>query len=156
MSETGWRVHFLKKLYWRLLPCLYRISKVNQELHSKCFAWFESKVNQGIWKLWTLDWRLSTFLNTGYKSKHRKNCECCPVSQLIVRYQRLSWIQVFNFQNCNQCLKCHKSPGLSCQKLSKIVRKMPKLSKIVIKIVIKNCLDQIFRFSENFQIFKLW
>ena len=22
--------------------------------------------------------------------KHRKNCECCPVSQLIVRYQRLS------------------------------------------------------------------
>ena len=21
--------------------------------------------------------------------KHRKNCECCPVSQLIVRYQKI-------------------------------------------------------------------
>ena len=41
--------------------------------------------------------------------KHRKNCECCPVSQLIVKWQRLSWIQVLICQNCNQCLKCHKS-----------------------------------------------
>ena len=32
--------------------------------------------------------------------KHRKNCECCPVSLLIVRSQWLSWIQVLN------CLKC--------------------------------------------------
>ena len=44
--------------------------------------------------------------------KHRKNCKCCPVSQLIVRSQRLSWIQVLNCQNCSQCLKCHKSLGL--------------------------------------------
>ena len=43
------------------------------------------------------------------KEKHRKNCECCPVSQLIVRKQRLSWIQVLNCQNCNLCLKWHKS-----------------------------------------------
>ena len=35
------------------------------------------------------------------KEKHRKNCECCPVSLLIVRQQRLSWIQVLNCQNCN-------------------------------------------------------
>ena len=45
----------------------------------------------------------------GSEVKHRKNCECCPVSQLIVRKQRLSWIQVLNCQNCNQCLKCHLS-----------------------------------------------
>ena len=31
----------------------------------------------------------------------------CQV-RMIVR------IQVLNRQNCNQCLKCHKSPGLSC------------------------------------------
>ena len=31
--------------------------------------------------------------------KHRKNCECCPVSFLIFRSQRLSWIQVLNCQN---------------------------------------------------------
>ena len=32
--------------------------------------------------------------------KHRKNCECCPVSLLIVRSQRLSWIfQILNCQN---------------------------------------------------------
>ena len=43
--------------------------------------------------------------------KHRKNCKCCPVSLLIVRSQRLSWIQVLNCQNCNQCLKGNKSPG---------------------------------------------
>ena len=49
---------------------------------------------------------------TKYSLKHRKNCECCPVSQLIVRSQTLSWIQVLNYQNCSQCLKCHKSLGL--------------------------------------------
>ena len=46
-----------------------------------------------------------------WSCKHRKNCECCPVSLLIVRQQRLSWIQVLNCQNCNQCLKSHKSLG---------------------------------------------
>ena len=44
--------------------------------------------------------------------KHCKNSECCPVSQLIVRSQRLSWIQDLNCQSFNQCLKCHKSLGL--------------------------------------------
>ena len=48
----------------------------------------------------------------GSGTKHRKNCECCPVSLLIVRWQRLSWIQVLNCKNCNQCLNCHKSAGL--------------------------------------------
>ena len=47
--------------------------------------------------------------------KHRKNCECCPVSQLNVKKQRLSWIQVLNCQNCKQCLNCHKSPWFSFQ-----------------------------------------
>ena len=51
-------------------------------------------------------------MHTSYWRKHRKNCECCPVSQLIVRSQRLSWFQVLNCQNCSQCLKCHKSLGL--------------------------------------------
>ena len=32
--------------------------------------------------------------------KHCKNCECCPVSLLIVKQQRLSWIQGLNCQNC--------------------------------------------------------
>ena len=41
--------------------------------------------------------------------KHRKNCECCPVSQLIVRYWMIVWIQVLNCQKCNQCLKCQVS-----------------------------------------------
>ena len=41
------------------------------------------------------------------QKKHRKNCECSPVSQLIVRWQRLSWIQVLNCLYCNRCLKCH-------------------------------------------------
>ena len=51
---------------------------------------------------------------TTIKAKHRKNCECCPLSQLIVRQQRLSWIQLLNCQNCNQCLKCHKSLDCLC------------------------------------------
>ena len=63
-----------------------------------------------------------TSLNTPFYphnlDKHRKNCECCPVSLLIVRSQRLSCIQVLNCQNFDQCLKCHKSLGLSL-KLSK-------------------------------------
>ena len=43
------------------------------------------------------------------KFKHRKNWECCPVSLLIARKQRMSWIQVLNCQNSNQCLNCQKS-----------------------------------------------
>ena len=39
--------------------------------------------------------------NTSSNIKHRKNCECCPVSLLIVMQQRLSWIQVLNCQKCN-------------------------------------------------------
>ena len=45
--------------------------------------------------------------------KHGKNYECCPVSLVIVRSQRLSWIQVLNCQNWNQCLKGHKSLGFN-------------------------------------------
>ena len=41
--------------------------------------------------------------------KHRKNCKCCQMSLLIVKKQRLSWIQVLNCQNSNQCLNCQKS-----------------------------------------------
>ena len=40
-----------------------------------------------------------------FLKKHRKNCECSPVSLLIVMYQRFSWIQILNCQNCNQCQK---------------------------------------------------
>ena len=87
-------------------------------------------------------------------SKYRKNCECCPVSQLSVRYQRLSCIQAPNCQNCNQCLKCHKSAGLSFQnclnclsclscpklsKLSKIAKIVKYCQKLSSRIVIKNC-----------------
>ena len=44
------------------------------------------------------------------------------LSQLIVRYQRLSWIQLLNCHNCNQCLKSHKSLTRTVfSKLSKIV-----------------------------------
>ena len=39
-------------------------------------------------------------------TKHRKNCECCPVSDN-------KDCQVLNCQNCNQCLKCHNSLVLS-------------------------------------------
>ena len=44
-----------------------------------------------------------------WKKDHRKNCQCWSVSLLIVRCQRLSWIQFLDCQNCNQCLKCLKS-----------------------------------------------
>ena len=39
--------------------------------------------------------------------KHRKNCKCCPVSLSIVMNQ------VLTCQKCRQCIKCHKSLGLS-------------------------------------------
>ena len=40
--------------------------------------------------------------------KYRENCGFCPMSLFIVRQKVLSWIQVFDCKNCNQCLKCHK------------------------------------------------
>ena len=60
-------------------------------------------------------------------TKHRKNCECCPVSLLIVKSQRLSWIQVLNCQNCNH-LKGHVCQN--CQQLSTIVKIVKKMSKL--------------------------
>ena len=60
--------------------------------------------------------------------KHSKNCECCPVSLLIVRSHRLSWFQVprisfakiLNFvliinknQSCQKCWNCPKLPNIS-------------------------------------------
>ena len=45
-----------------------------------------------------------------FKRKHPKNCKCSPASPfVIVRQQRLLWIQVLNRQNCNPCLKCRNS-----------------------------------------------
>ena len=42
--------------------------------------------------------------------KYRKNCECCPVSLLIVRsYWWLSWIQVLNCLKCKKCKQFHAS-----------------------------------------------
>ena len=41
-----------------------------------------------------------------------KNCDYCPLS--LFQVKRLSWIQVLNCQNCNPCLKCHKSAELNC------------------------------------------
>ena len=42
----------------------------------------------------------------GHIQKHRKNCECCPVSLLIVRKQRMSLIHALDCQNSNRCLNC--------------------------------------------------
>ena len=46
--------------------------------------------------------------------KHRKNCECCPVSLLIVRSQWLSWSQVLDCLKCKQFhTPCHVSVMVS-------------------------------------------
>ena len=45
--------------------------------------------------------------------RHRKNCECRPLSPPVVGQQRLSWILILNCKNYNQCLNCYKSVGLS-------------------------------------------
>ena len=113
------------------------------------------------------------------QSKHCKNCECCPVSQFIVRYMFV-WIQLLNFQNCNQLSKLSKMIKNSwkfskivpnCLKLSKIVQNCPKLSKKicqncqkcqnnqkVVKLVsnhqyCQNC-QMLSKFSKTVEIFK--
>ena len=77
------------------------------------------------------------------KRKQRKNCECCPVSKLIVKFSIVRiLISVSNVTSLQDCLfNCQNCPNcLSCQKLSKIVKiikncqKLSKLSKVV-----KNC-----------------
>ena len=64
--------------------------------------------DQPVVRLWLIGWRQPTsdwplqcnhlsqsnpfqIIITENRSKHRKNCECCPVSLLIVRSQRLWW-----------------------------------------------------------------
>ena len=63
----------------------------------------------------------------------------------------MSWIQVLNCQNCNQCLKCHKFPGLSFQ-LSKWQKHLSELWKwsSIVKIV-KNCKN-----GQNYQNLSKW
>ena len=49
-----------------------------------------------------------------WRKKHRKNCECCPVSLLIVRSQWLSWSQVLDCLKCKQFhTPCHVSVMVS-------------------------------------------
>ena len=51
---------------------------------------------------------------TSNQCKHRKNCECYPVSLLIVRSQWLSWSQVLNCLKCKQFhIPCHVSVMVS-------------------------------------------
>ena len=66
------------------------------------FSFFQ---RQGILTQGEYIYQVSSFC----KKKHRKNCECCPVSLLIVRSQWLmSWSQVLH------CRKCKKFHTLSC------------------------------------------
>ena len=88
--------------------------------------------------------------------KHHKNCKCCPLSLLILRSQRLSWIQVLNCQNCNQCLKGHKSQGsLSLSKLSKIVGSFLTVLTLLKKC--QNCKKKVETLSTNKEpLFQVW
>ena len=80
------------------------------------------------------------FLQCQQTKKHRKNCECCPVSQLIVRMSgnkdchefRFSIVSVANVTSLQDCLfNCQngKSNFLNCQnccqlsKIDKIIKK---------------------------------
>ena len=123
------------KTFWHQMPKTYvrlyyvAIVTIPFETGRETFHFWQTHLPILLFKI-TLILLVRIFLQ-----KHRKNCKCCPVSQLIVRLQWLSWIQDLNCQNCNQCLKCHKSPGLSYQ-LSKWQKQLSELSSIV-KIVKK-------------------
>ena len=55
--------------------------------------------SQSIWRdLWPFRHLIRVMRKHDLTNKHCKNCECCPVPQLTVRLQRLSWIQVLNYQ----------------------------------------------------------
>ena len=70
------------------------------------------------------------------------------MSLLVVRSQKLSWIQDLNCHNCSQCLKYHKTLGLS---FSLYRQKLSKLSKFIKKC--QNCQQQKKR--EGSQLSKL-
>ena len=78
-------------------------------LHSVCFVWPPSSFfiplktdwRQNVANIFTLILKssLSSCISNiawQFIQKHCKNCECCPVSQLIVSEQRLSLIQALN------------------------------------------------------------
>ena len=84
------------------------------------------------------------------KIKHRKNCECCPRHSLIKGHKVIVNIVVLICQQCNRCLKCQVSGHKIFKKIGKKSENLKKFqksenchhklsSKIVIKIVIKNC-----------------
>ena len=66
---------------------------------------YRSGVANKVWLFCKIRPRVSSQVSQRLNTIHRKNCECCPVSLLIVRSQRLSWIQILN---CHHCPKCHK------------------------------------------------
>ena len=70
----------------------------------------------------------------------------CQVTKIVMNS---GWL---NCQNCNQCLKCHKSPGLSFL-LSKWQKQLSELWKLlsIVKIV-RNC----WVFQELSEIVKNW
>ena len=99
-------------------PPSYCLTFLKDNVFFQIREWFRCRILI-IWQLiLELHWTLNCW-NWYQSEKHRKKCECSPVSLLNVRQQRLSRIQVLNCQHFNQYLKCHKSPGLSFQ-LSKL------------------------------------
>ena len=107
MPSSSWRVETQVSIHpenWKWKKVKTQVSKmenVKVEMEKKCP--FNQKNKSEKWKhKWSYSKKskLKSESRNG-KSKHRKNCECCPVSLLIVRQQRLSWFQVLNCQNCN-------------------------------------------------------
>ena len=65
------------------------------------------------WFYFNTNCRLSSWL------MRKTSQELRMLSSVTINCQvtKISWIQAPNYQNCNQCLKCYKSPGLSLQLL---------------------------------------
>ena len=105
-------------------------------------VWWDCLMTNNWWCGCWDEWRGSNWLNQPLLLFGKTSQELRMLSSVALKLsgkQWLAWIQVLNCQNYNQCLKCHKSPGLSFQ-LSKWRKKWSKLSKkfSIVKIVKTN------------------
>ena len=76
------KLPFLANIFYTFLVI---IDLINITLPSKRFLTFKSLAT-----IYTFEENKSKKCLAFKLQKHRKNCECCPVSQLIVRQQKLS------------------------------------------------------------------
>ena len=93
-----------------------------------------------------------SYIPTVILCKHRKNCECCPVSLFIVRSQWLSRIEVFYSLKCQKFLTSSQAMACVCHDLC-ICICLCSLIRLCLLITLIKCLKVTRLLDRSLKVF---